>query len=161
VTTIVQQALKQLATNITAAEGIPAWVYPDEFCDVTARNLPIAIVMRRVAVTYPWGWYAYGVGSRKWEAEVFLLLHKGEVVGFNQKSATIEGRHFGWPTKMAGILAGDIQLSGLASYVGSGEQGGSGELMQYTIQHILWADEVYWGILFNVPITQRTQHEVG
>jgi hypothetical protein len=156
------QAMYRLATNIKADTAVKnAWVYPDQFSAINTASLPVAIVMRRIAIPQEWGWWAFGVGTRRWEAEVFLLLSKGEINGFSAKSGEIEKLHFGWPTTIADVLAGDITLNGLCEYIGNGEQGADGVLFNYTIEHMMWAQEVYWGIHFNIPITQRITHEVG
>lgn len=162
----VAAALTQLRANIAAnleATGqsalTAAWIYPDAYASISLSSLPVAIVTRKIAVPQRWGWHAYGVGTHRWTAEIFLLLHKGILTSFNSESAQVELLHSGWAEGMAATLAADLTLSGTCEYIGDGEMPGA--LFDYTIEHVQWAQDVYWSIHFSIPVTQRVTLTTG
>jgi hypothetical protein len=157
----VEDALRRLADNILSGTDVArSFVWPFDSQSLTLGQLPVAVTMRRLAVEQPWGWWAFGVSTRHFQAEIFILLEKGTIQTFDEKSARLELMQFGWAAAIADVLAADLTLGGAAEYVGNGEQGPTGRLFDYAMEHIQFRNDVYWGIRFVVPVVQRYVHEV-
>lgn len=149
-------ALKTILGGITPPTGKESpngvWVYPTDHASIDLRVFPVIIVSQAVNTPASWG---YGERStwrhnqHDWVAEMLLFLAEGAITN-DEQAAENELLQTGWTKAFNDLLKTNNALNDTVQGIGDGD----GTLFDYQVGHIDWWQNVYWGIRFELPITQ-------
>lgn len=152
------EAIRDIITSAAAAGQSAiagAWVYPSQYSDIDLKgNLPAIIVSETVANLNQWGIKSSGVSFHRWRAEIFLVLFEGEPVYPSSQSAAAELLQEGWAKAIAAKLIDDLTLNDTVVKIGEPDGDFPLKIFDYMIEYMQWNQLGYWGIRFEVPITQ-------
>jgi hypothetical protein len=94
-----------------------------------------------------------------------LMRHDYTVAGFlfvgqrNTPLAELHSRVLPWPEAIGKALIADLTLGGAVAFIGFGDD--TRRLYTYQIGPIAWADGEYWGIKWQIPVTEKISTLVG
>lgn len=140
-------------TPQTAPTGV--YVYPEDYEDSLTGllPLPIVIISQKVALSNQWIKKAQGHTKHEWLIEVLVLLALGPLKYPNSASALAESMQTYWAKAMATSLFLDLDFGGRIGIVGL-PRGQERMIFTYTIEHSQWNQQIYWGLVFNIPVFQ-------
>ena len=159
----ITDALSALATridgNISGVTPKGVWVHPTDAASISTSSTPFVIVAQQIGVDNLLTSSSYGETAHQWTALVTVFLENfGEApVPFESVAfATPLAKYDEWIKAMRVCLQGDLTLDGNASHTG----GDLGEL-SYRVDYLHWESEVYFGIVFELPVYQTFTHTVS
>lgn len=144
-------AVKTLWTGL----GVTAHIYPDEYSSVNTGSFPFVVVSESLKQAARWRQLTVERAERIWTAECILFLADGPLLYPDATAATAEKLGQEYAEDFYAALTADQTLGGVVLRAGNV---GDGLLFTDWGRHSQWNQDVFWSIVFEIPIVQS--HEV-
>ena len=127
-----------------------ARIYSDPAEAVNMGDFPLVVMYAAPQTQHMISEISVGSALDRYTVRMLLLLGS-RTTGLEE----LHARVMPWPRAFATVLFADLKLSGAVEFIGSGDE--RGELFTWNYGPKAWGEGEYFGIAFDLPVTEWFQ----